>query len=633
MTTNSPSNSPAIYALTARGLELALRLRAALGGVCFAPEALAGGVADVRGFASLPELAAAEFNNFRQHIFISAAGIAVRCIAPLIADKTVDPAVLVLDQRGAFVVSLLSGHLGGANALAERVAALVGGTAVITTATDTEGLPAADLLAAREGLRIGNPEAIRAVNAALLAGERVGLYDPEAWLRGGMSAEELQHFELLADAEALDDFLAKTPQGAVVRVSWEKIEASEACLCLIPPALCFGVGCRRGAGAEEVLALVRGACAAEGWDARAAACLASAEIKADEPGLVAAARELGVALRVFAAEELALYPPVEVSVKALEAVGLPGVCEPAARAAAGGGPLLAGKMIKGPVTLAVALAASGKGAAESGDILAAAPEAVGKLYVCGLGPGDAALLTPQAEAALRKSDEIFGYATYVDLLPPDILAGKTVHRGRMGGEVERCAEALRAAAAGRRVSLVSSGDAGIYGMAGLVLELAETFAREDETYLPPEVEIIPGVPALCAAAARLGAPLMHDFAVISLSDLLTPWELIEKRVQAAAEADFVLVLYNPSSRGRGEKFARIWALLRDLCGDDRPCGLAREVFRPGERVSAGRLSELNPDEVDMLSLVLVGNSQTRISGGRLITPRGYLSKYRAERAF
>ncbi len=630
MTTNS--NSPAIYALTARGLELALHLRATLGGVCFAPQHLAEGVADARGFVSLSELVAAEFNNFGQHIFITAAGIAVRCIAPLVADKTVDPAVLVLDQRGAFVVSLLSGHLGGANALAERVAGLVGGVAVITTATDTEGLPAADLLAAREGLRIGNPGAVRAVNAAFLAGERVGLYDPEAWLRGGMSVEELQHFELLADAAALDDFWARKPRGTVVRVSWKKIKPSENCLWLIPPALCFGVGCRRGAGAEEVLGLVRETCAAEGWDARATACLASAKIKEDEPGLVAAARELGVSLRVFVAEELAPYPPMEVSVKALEAVGLPGVCEPAARAAAGGGRLLVKKRISGPVTLAAALVAPGKKAVEAGDISAAAPEAGGKLYVCGLGPGDASLLTPQAEAALRESEEIFGYATYVDLLPSDILAGKAVRRGRMGGEVERCAAALRAAAAGRRVCLVSSGDAGIYGMAGLVLELAETFALEDETYVPPEVEIIPGVPALCAAAARLGAPLMHDFAVISLSDLLTPWELIEKRVTAAAEADFVLVLYNPSSRGRGEKFARVWALLRELCGDERPYGLAREVFRPGERVSAGRLSDLDPNAVDMLSLVIVGNSQTRLSGGRLITPRGYLSKYHAERA-
>ncbi len=248
----------------------------------------------------------------------------------------------------------------------------------------------------------------------------------------------------------------------------------------------------------------------------------------------------------------------------------------------------------------------------------------GKLYVCGLGPGDVSLLTPQAEAALARSEVILGYETYVNLLPPRLLAGKEVGRGHMGGEVERCVAALQAAAAGRQVCLVSSGDAGIYGMAGLVLELAEAAALVDPGYVQPDLEIVPGVPALCAAAALLGAPLMHDFAVISLSDLLTPWELIEKRLVAAAQADFVLVLYNPSSRGRGPKFNQAWRLLRELCGAERPYGLVREAFRPGQQISSGPMADLDPDEVDMLSILFVGNSQTRLHNGRLITPRGYL---------
>lgn len=251
------------------------------------------------------------------------------------------------------------------------------------------------------------------------------------------------------------------------------------------------------------------------------------------------------------------------------------------------------------------------------------PGATGKLYVCGLGPGDASLLTPQATAALAASAAIFGYATYVDLLPARLLAGKAVTRGRMGGEKERCAAALQSAASGQTVCLVSSGDAGIYGMAGLALELDEHLRRNDPAYLPPDIEIVPGVPALAAAAALLGAPLTHDFAVISLSDLLTPWELIEKRLMAAAGADFVLVLYNPSSRGRAAQFERTWRLLRKLCGDERPYGLVREAFRPGQQISAGIMSDLDPAQVDMLSILFVGNSQTRLNGDRLITPRGY----------
>ena len=248
----------------------------------------------------------------------------------------------------------------------------------------------------------------------------------------------------------------------------------------------------------------------------------------------------------------------------------------------------------------------------------------GKLYVCGLGPGDAALLTPQAEAALAASQAVLGYSTYVDLLPARLLGGKTITRGRMGGEVERCEAALRAAASGQLVCLVSSGDAGIYGMAGLALELDQRLRRHDPAYASPDIEIIPGVPALAAAAALLGAPLTHDFAVISLSDLLTPWELIEKRLIAAAQADFALVLYNPSSRGRAPQFAAAWSLLRGLCGDERPYGLVREAFRPGQQVFAGTMADLEPADVDMLSILFIGNSQTRLCGERrLVTPRGY----------
>ena len=253
------------------------------------------------------------------------------------------------------------------------------------------------------------------------------------------------------------------------------------------------------------------------------------------------------------------------------------------------------------------------------------PRPAGKLYVCGLGPGDAALLTAQAQAVLELSDVILGYETYVDLVPARFLAGKKVLRGRMGGEVERCTAALRHAEAGSRVCLVSSGDAGIYGMAGLALELVEAKRRDDPGYAPPDLEIVPGVPALCAAASLLGAPLMHDFAVISLSDLLTPWALIEQRLRSAAQADFVLVLYNPSSRGRGPKFNQAWTLLRDICGSERPYGLVREAFRPGQHISAGRMAELDPALVDMLSILFVGNSQTRLHGRHLITPRGYLA--------
>lgn len=358
MTDNSTFS--AIYALTPQGLALGLRLRAVLGGVCFAPRALAEEAGDgVQGFDSLPLLVKERFNLFRRHIFIAATGIVVRCLAPLLAHKAVDPAVVALDHKGEFVISLLSGHLGGANDLARRVAAVTGGRAVITTATDTEGLPAVDLLALRAGLHVYNPDAIRAANAALLAGKTVGLHDPEGWLGPRFTDAERGYFQILDDEAVLQAFIAAEPQTPWVRVSWRVMPLPENCLTLIPSALCLGVGCRRGVDAREILDLVRQVCAANGLAVEAVACLASAEIKADEAGLLEAAQTLGVPLHIFSAAELAVYPPLRVSTKAETALGLPGVCEPAARCAAEGGPLLVGKQILGRVTLAVAGRAPG----------------------------------------------------------------------------------------------------------------------------------------------------------------------------------------------------------------------------------------------------------------------------------
>ena len=353
---------PAIYVLTAQGLELGLRLRVALDGVCFAPRALAEGTGSgVRGFDSLPLLVKEQFGGFGQHIFIAATGIVVRCVAPLLAHKAVDPAVLALDHKGEFVISLLSGHLGGANALARQVAAITGGQAIITTATDTEGLPAVDLLALRAGLHVRNPAAIRAANAALLAGKQVGLHDPEGWLWPRLTEPERKYFNILADAATLAAFCVAEPQAPYVWVTFGAAAPPDNCLALIPPALCLGVGCRKGVAAKEVLDLVHQVCAENDLALEAVNCLASVNLKAEEAGLVEAAQTLGLSLRTFSAAELAVYPPRQVSPKASAALGLPGVCEPAARCAAGGGPLLVGKQTLGRVTLAVAKQASDLG--------------------------------------------------------------------------------------------------------------------------------------------------------------------------------------------------------------------------------------------------------------------------------
>jgi len=244
----------------------------------------------------------------------------------------------------------------------------------------------------------------------------------------------------------------------------------------------------------------------------------------------------------------------------------------------------------------------------------------GRLTVVGLGPGSAEHLTPAARAALEGSEVIAGYATYLELIPAELLAGKRRLASGMRQEVERCRLALDEARGGARVALVSSGDAGIYGMAGLVLEMA----GDDDL----EIEVVPGVSAVQAAAARLGAPLMHDFAVISLSDLLTPWETIVARLEAAAAADFVVALYNPRSRSRTTQIVTAREILLRHRPADTPVGIVRQATRPDESVTVTTLQGMLDHPVDMFSVVLIGNRATTLDGrGRMVTPRGYASRY------
>ena len=244
----------------------------------------------------------------------------------------------------------------------------------------------------------------------------------------------------------------------------------------------------------------------------------------------------------------------------------------------------------------------------------------GSLCVVGLGPGTSALLTGQAQAALQGADVIIGYDGYFQWIA-DLVHNKECIALPLTQEVARDQLAVERALAGQAVSVISSGDAGIYGMASLVLEVLE---RHQEHPVLPDVVVIPGVSAVNACAALLGAPIAHDFAVLSLSDLLTPWAVIEKRLAAAAEADFVMVLLNPKSVRRQWQFARACTLLGQYRAPETPVGLVRNAYRPDQSVVLTMVSGLVDADVDMLTTVIVGNSQTRCFQSRLITPRGYL---------
>lgn len=239
-----------------------------------------------------------------------------------------------------------------------------------------------------------------------------------------------------------------------------------------------------------------------------------------------------------------------------------------------------------------------------------------KIYVVGIGPGNIEDMTIRAQKTIEGADLVIGYSTYIDLMK-DYFPGKEFISSGMTREVDRCRQALEKAAEGKDVALVSSGDSGIYGMAGIMLEVVEAAGAE------VAVEVIPGITAASAAGALIGAPIMHDFTVISLSDLMTPWELIYRRIDYAAQGDFVVCFYNPKSKSRSEYIGIAREVLLKYRKGNTPVGIVRNAGRQDERATVTTLNDMLAHEIDMFTVVIVGNSQTFVKNGKMITPRGY----------
>jgi cobalt-precorrin 5A hydrolase/precorrin-3B C17-methyltransferase len=365
--------------------------------------------------------------------------------------------------------------------------------------------------------------------------------------------------------------------------------------------------------------LVRDCLAEAGLTPAAVAAIASVDLKVDEPAIHALAALLGVAARFFPASRL-LDETARLTIRseaAFRATGCWGVAEGAAFAAVGTeGALVVPRRQSRHATCAIARAPAPIDAMTTG-------RPRGHLAVIGIGPGDPTWRTPEASALLAEADDIVGYRLYLDLLGRAI-GGKRRHDSTIGAEEERARLALDLAAEGRSVALVSSGDAGIYGLATLVFELIDREQRRDWSAV--EIVVSPGVSAMQAAASRVGAPLGHDFCAISLSDLLTPWPVIRGRIEATAAADFVVALYNPRSTRRATRLVEAAAILLAHRPPETPVVIARNLGRAGETHRILRLSELAEAEADMLSLILIGNRHTRLIAGeppRLYTPRGY----------
>ncbi|WP_165986672.1 precorrin-3B C(17)-methyltransferase [Streptomyces sp. YIM 98790] len=544
------------------------------------------------------------FAECDQVVCFLATGAVVRLIAPLLAGKDSDPGVVCVDEAGRHAVALLGGHAGGANRLAAEVAdALPGCIPVITTATDAAGIPGLDTL----GLPVEG--AVAAVGRALLDGGPVVLEADARWplpaLGTGIVEPSPPERSPVPPPLPAGDAATAAAAPFVLAVTDRLLPERPRTAVLRPPSLVVGVGASRDVPAGEVLALVRESLAAAGLSARSVAALATVDAKAGEPGLLAAAERLGVELVTFPAGELAGIEVPNPSDHPRRAVGTPSVAEAAALAAAGpGGELLLPKRKSAP--------ADGRAAMATCAVARRRPR--GRLAVVGLGPGARDLLTPRARAELRRASVVVGLDQYVAQIRDLLRPGTRVLESGLGAEEERARTAVAQARAGHAVALIGSGDAGVYAMAAPALAEASTDI---------DVVGVPGITAALAAAALLGAPLGHDHVSLSLSDLHTPWEVIERRVRAAAEADLVVTFYNPRSRGRGWQLPKALGMLAEHRSPDTPVGVVRNASRPGERVRLTTLAALDPSVVDMMTVVTVGNTATRTVAGRMVTPRGY----------
>lgn len=534
-------------------------------------------------------------------IAVVAAGILIRAVAPVLCDKNKEPPLIAVAADGT-VVPLLGGHK-GANRLAAQAADILDGNAALTTGGELAlGLALDD---PPSGWRLANPEAAKSVMATLLSG-------------GGA--------QITGDEAPRATWLDGIPKGNDVTLTATMDPVTPAANTLVyrPLRATLGVGCSRNCPPEDLAELVEKTLNEADLSPDALAAIGTVDLKADEPAILQLADKLNLPLRLFSPAELEaetpnLHSPSET---VFREIGCHGVAEAAALALTGDeGGLWVPKQKTGHATAALAIAPQ--------PITSLTGRKRGQVSLIGIGPGISDWRTPEASKLIASADCLVGYSLYIDLIGP-LARGKPRHDFPLGQETERCRFALEEAAKGQHVAILCSGDAGIYAMGALVFELLDKDQTLSDAARRVAVQTAPGISALQAAAARSGALLGHDFCTISLSDLLTPRETILARIDAAAKGDFVIALYNPVSRRRRE----LLQVARDALLKHRPATtpviIARSLGRPDEQITHRTLATLETDEVDMMTTVLIGSSQSRCiargDGPVAYTARGYAAK-------
>ncbi|MEL6260802.1 MAG: precorrin-3B C(17)-methyltransferase [Cyanobacteria bacterium J06626_6] len=571
---------------------------------------------------SLATFLEGQWGIYSGFIFCLASGAVVRLIAPLLKNKAEDPAVVVVDQSGKFSISLCGGHQGGGDHLTHLVSQLIGTQPILTGAANGLNLPGIDTLGTPFGWTKGSGDwmGVSSAVAHQLPVQVIQEVGTTLWQQHLPIDHRFQfgfpEFEARNEPPKPQARIWISPivrkfstDSELPKVQWH------------PRVLWVGIGCERDTDKELIELAVESVCEKNHLALGAIAGIATLALKADEAGLLKLAKDKSWPLRCFSACELKAIDVPNPSKVVEKEVGTPSVCEAAAITAAGASELRVTKQIvkqegmKGAVTVAIAQSPALPLSEFTGRR--------GKLQLVGTGPGSLNQITPAARASITGADVVIGYKLYVDLIRSLLRPGQIVEGLPITQERQRAERAIELAKWGLTVAVISSGDCGIYGMAGLVLEQLQATGWNGQT---PEVQVFPGVSALQSAASRVGAPLMHDFCAISLSDLLTPWPVIQRRLLAAAEGDFMVALYNPKSKTRTEQIVFARDIFLQHRSAQTPVALARSLYRPDEQITLTTLGDMFDHPIDMLTTVIIGNRSSRSYKGWFITPRGYLGE-------